>query len=410
MNTMRTERTPEDTPEDTPEHTEHTVVVNNPNPPIGIVGQAALARQTLVVVGVVVAVLLLLLLVWYAADLLLLVFAGILVSILLRRVSAPLRRWAHLEHGAALGLATFTLLGIMTLLTWFVAGRIDTQVNELTERLPMAVAQISTRLARYTWLREVTNDLPTVSETVQGRSGLLSRLTGFASATLNLVVNLVVVLAIGIYLAAQPGAYARGIKRLLPFHRRRRAGEVLGVLDEALGRWLLGRFALMLVNGTLTALGLWLLGVPLALTLGLIAGLFNFIPNFGPLLAALPAILIALLQSPTLALYTTVLYLVIQMLDGYVFTPLVDRRSVTLPPVLTITAQLLLGLVFGFIGLLVASPLTATVLLLVKMLYIEDLLGDPIMQASSIGEDDRQTPAMAAQNGDHSGNEQDGTS
>jgi predicted PurR-regulated permease PerM len=353
---------------------------------------------------VVVAVLLLLLLVWYAADLLLLVFAGILVSILLRRLSAPLRNRARLEHGVALGLVTFVLLVAMALLTWFVAERINTQVNDLTVQLPIAVAEVSTRLARYTWLREVTNDLPSVSETVQGRSGLLSRITGFASATLNIIVNLVVVLAVGIYLAAQPGAYANGIKRLLPFHRRTRAGEVMGVLDEALGRWLLGRFALMIVNGTLTAVGLWLLGVPLALTLGLIVGLFNFIPNFGPLLAAVPAILIALLQSPTLALYTTVLYLVIQMLDGYVFTPLVDRRSVTLPPVLTITAQLLLGLFFGFIGLLVASPLAATIMLLVKMLYIEDLLGDPIMAESSIGEEARHTQALAAQNADLRGN------
>lgn len=390
-------------------HPERTTVVNNPNPPAGVVGQAALARQTLVVVGVVVAVMLLLLLIWYAADLLLLIFAGLLVSILLRRLSAPLSRWAGLGRGVALGLATFVLVVAIALLTWFVAGRIDTQANDLQEQLPMAIDEVTTRLARYTWLREVTNDLPSVSETVQGRSGLLSRITGFASATLNIIVNLVVVLAIGIYLAAQPGAYANGIKRLLPFHRRTRAGEVLGVLDEALGRWLLGRFALMIVNGALTAVGLWLLGVPLALTLGLIVGLFNFIPNFGPLLAAVPAILIAVLQSPTLALYTTVLYLVIQMLDGYVFTPLVDRRSVTLPPVLTITAQLLLGLFFGFIGLLVASPLAATIMLLVKMLYIEDLLGDPIMAESAIGEEDRQAQAMAAPNDDHRRDEQDAT-
>ena len=116
--------------------------------------------------------------------------------------------------------------------------------------------------------------------------------------------------------------------------------------------------------------------MPLALTLGLLAGLLNFVPNFGPWIAAMPAVLIALLQGPRQALYVALLYLVLQALDGYVLTPLVDRRSVHLPPVLTITAQVLLGVAFGFIGILLASPLAAVALIVVKMLYVEDLLGD----------------------------------
>jgi predicted PurR-regulated permease PerM len=123
---------------------------------------------------------------------------------------------------------------------------------------------------------------------------------------------------------------------------------------------------------------LWANGVPLAPTLGVIAGVLNFIPNFGPIIAAVPAILIALMKGPGLALYTGGVYLVVQMVDGYILTPLVDRRSVELPPVLTISAQLLLGVLFGFVGLLVASPLTATGMILVKMLYIEDVLGDHV--------------------------------
>ena len=153
----------------------------------------------------------------------------------------------------------------------------------------------------------------------------------------------------------------------------------MGVIDEALRRWLVGRFALMVINGALTAIGLKLLGIPLALTLGVLAGLLNFVPNFGPWIAAIPAVLIAFLQGPQQALYVAVLYLVLQSVDGYLLTPLVDRKSVELPPVLTITAQVVLGLAFGFIGILLASPLTAVTLILIKMLYIEDLLGDRMM-------------------------------
>jgi len=129
-----------------------------------------------------------------------------------------------------------------------------------------------------------------------------------------------------------------------------------------------------------------LLGMPLALTLGLLAGVLNFIPNFGPLIAAIPAVLVAFLQSPQQALYVGLLYVLLQMIDGYVLTPLVDRRSVELPPVLTIAAQILLGVIYGFLGLLIASPLTATVTLLVKMFYVEDVLGDPVMRESVGGE------------------------
>jgi predicted PurR-regulated permease PerM len=130
------------------------------------------------------------------------------------------------------------------------------------------------------------------------------------------------------------------------------------------------------------------LGRGLLLALISLAGLLNFVPNFGPVIAALPAVLIAFLQGPQHALYVALLYVTVQMLDGYLLTPLVDRRGVELPPALTISAQVLLGLLFGFVGLLVASPLAATVMLLVKMLYIEDVLGDPIMQESVVGERD----------------------
>jgi predicted PurR-regulated permease PerM len=128
----------------------------------------------------------------------------------------------------------------------------------------------------------------------------------------------------------------------------------------------------MAINGTLTALGLWLLGVPLALTLGLLAALLNFIPNIGPIIAGVPAVLLALMHSPMQALYVVGLYLVLQSVDGYLLTPLVDRCTVSVPPALTLAAQMLLG----GLGLALASPLTAAAIVLVQKLYIEDTLGD----------------------------------
>lgn len=353
-----------------------------------------LARRALVVTCVVVAVMLVLTLVWYAADLLLLVFAGVLISILLRRFSHAVRDKTGLGRGLSLTIVTLALLVIIGLVGWFIAGRVGSQASELTQKLPVALETLRARLEGYSWAQQAIQNLPSLGEVLQGRSGVLSRITGLASTTLGAVVNVVVVVIIGLYLASQPELYSGGIKRLLPFRHRGRAGEVMGVLDDALGRWLLGRFALMILNGGLTAVALWMLGVPLALTLGVLAGLLNFVPNFGPIVAAVPAVLVALLQNPQLAAYTALVYVVVQMIDGYVLTPLVDRRSVELPPVVTISAQVLLGLLFGFVGLLVASPLAATVMLLVKMLYVEDVLGDPIMRESVVGERDAKAQRM----------------
>jgi predicted PurR-regulated permease PerM len=263
------------------------------------------------------------------------------------------------------------------LITW----RVGSQMGELWRKLPLAVENLLRYVGQFEWIRQVIDSLPGLGELLAGRSGnVISRLTGVASTTLGLVINILVIAVTGFYVALQPDLYSRGVKHLLPFRYRERAGEVMSAIDNALWRWLGGRFGLMLINGGATTIGLLLLGVPLALTLGLLAGLLNFIPNFGPVIAAIPAVLIGLLQSPQQALYVALLYLAVQMVDGYVLTPLVERRSVELPPVLTITAQLLLGSAFGLIGVMLATPLTAAAMILVKMLYIEDALGDRVMR------------------------------
>jgi len=122
-------------------------------------------------------------------------------------------------------------------------------------------------------------------------------------------------------------------------------------------------------------MGLWFLGIPFAIPLAIITAIFNFIPNLGPLAASVPAILIAFSLSPTKALYVALLYLAVQNIDGFLTTPLVQQRAVAIPPVLIIAAQLLLAVLFGFLGLLLAVPIVAVVFVLVKMIYVEDILG-----------------------------------
>jgi len=347
-------------------------------------GAVPFAKRVLIATGIVSAVVLGLLFLWYIADLLMLVFAGVLVAILLHGFAGVLARFSGMTPGRSLLVVSIALIGLSIGLVWFATARIGAQLDELWQTLPLAIEHLNTYFARYRWIQNVMATLPDAKTWFAGQNAaIVSQLTGLTSTTLGAIVNVALVAFIGVYLAAQPRLYIRGVERLLPLRSRRRAGEVMDAIGDALWRWLGGRFGLMLINGGLTAPGLWLLGVPLALTLGLLAGVLNFIPNFGPWIAAVPAVLIALLQGPRLALYTATLYLVLQSVDGYILTPLVDRRSVELPPVVTITAQVLMGAAFGFLGILLASPFTAAVMIAIEMVYVEDLLGDRMLKVPS---------------------------
>lgn len=345
------------------------------------------AKYTLVATLVVASVVLLLIFVWYTAGLLLLVFAGVLISILLRGVARLISRFTGLGRGVSIAATALLLAAAIVGVTWLVTTSLGAQIDELQTLIPAAIDSVNNYAGSHEWARQMISGLPSVYEWFRARSGtVISGITGIASSTVSIAVNVIVVLVIGLYLAIQPSLYSGGALHLFPARFRERVDEAFSVLDENLWRWLGGRFSLMLTNGTSTAIGLWLLDVPLALTLGIIAGLLNFIPTFGPWIAAVPAVLVGFLQGPQQALYVAILYLVLQMLDAYVLTPLIDRKSVDIPPAVTIVALLLLGFAFGFLGLLLASPLTATIMILIKMFYVEDLLGEPIMDEQE-GED-----------------------
>jgi predicted PurR-regulated permease PerM len=146
----------------------------------------------------------------------------------------------------------------------------------------------------------------------------------------------------------------------------------------ALRRWLVGQFFAMLLVGTLTTIGLLILGVPLALTLGIFTFFLVFVPYVGSIVSGALAVLIALLDSPQTALYAGLLYGGIQFVESYFITPLVQEKVVSLPPVLLLASQFLLGVLAGAVGIALATPLSVAVVVLVQMLYVEDVLGDDV--------------------------------
>jgi predicted PurR-regulated permease PerM len=337
-------------------------------------GRAPFPDRMRVVVGTVVVVVLVILL-WYTVEVILLVFAGILLAILLRGLSDQLSQYTPLNATCALAVVMLMLLAILGIGIWLLAPDLAAQLSQLVETLPRSIQYLEQRIRQYgigQWL--LTHAMP-VSELLPEGSAL-GRIKRVFSTTLGALASLIVILVIGLYMAVAPRVYTEGVTRLVPVARRGRAHEVLQALGHTLRWWLLGRWISMMVVGMLTAVGLWLLGVPLALTFGLLAALLTFIPYLGPFISAIPPTLMILMQSPIQALYVILLYLSVQSVESYLLTPLVQQRTVSLPPALTITAQLFLGLLLGTFGVILATPLMAVTLVLVKMLYIEDVLGE----------------------------------
>jgi predicted PurR-regulated permease PerM len=183
---------------------------------------------------------------------------------------------------------------------------------------------------------------------------------------------------LAIYVAADPGLYHRGIMHLVPHRHRARAGDVLSQMATILRRWMRAQLIGMITIGVVTTIVLYALGIPAALPLGILAGLLEFIPNVGPLLSAAPAVLMGFIDGPQKALSVAIAYMVIQQLENHLLIPILMHEGVDLPPVLTIIAQALMALVFGFLGLLIAVPLLAIVMVGVKTLYVEGVVGDVI--------------------------------
>lgn len=331
-----------------------------------------LAAKTAVVTGVVVAIAGIGALIVVTSQVLLLVFAGLLLSVFLSALADALMRVSGLGRGLALTVTVVALVAATGATGWALWPSINEQADQLIHDFPAALNELRTWVEERAWGRWLLGSVEP-AQMANGRD-LINHATGFLVTTVSGFGVVLIVLVIGLFVAAQPGTYQRGLVRLVPVAGRKRADAVLIEIAGVLKWWLLGKVLEMIFVGVATTVGLWLLDVPLALTFGLLAAALTFIPNFGPLLSVLPPAILALAEDPMRALQVGALYLVIQTVESYALAPLIQRRTVSMPPALTISSQIVLGVLVGGIGLAVATPLTAAVMTAVRMLYVEDLL------------------------------------
>jgi predicted PurR-regulated permease PerM len=337
-------------------------------------------HRVLIAVGVSAAAILLTILIWRSLTVLLMIFAGFLFSLILRWIKDPISRYMRAPPIVAL-ILTLILVFVLAGLFLMVFGPVvKEQAVDLVNQAPKYLSQLKYYIGQFRWGDALIERTDSPKELFDGASlqqaDVLSRIIGVFSSTFGALASLLFILVTGIFFAAQPQVYINGILRMVPPVRRRRISEVLDRMGHTLRGWLLGQLFSMTVLGTLVGSGLWVLGIPNAAVLGVFTAFMTFIPNLGPVLAFIPALLVALSEGMMKALYVSIFYLIVQNIEGNFLTPMIQRKFIHVPPVLILSIQVLLMTLIGFMGILLAMPLLACMLVLVQMLYVEDVLGD----------------------------------
>ena len=323
--------------------------------------------ERLVIAIIVIGIALLL---WNLRGLFLLVFGAVLVAVILNLVAQPIRDRLRLPDGFALFAAVLIVVGIIGIAFWTFGAQVSRQAGALGEMIPQAWTALQARLDLW-GLGDAVREWSTG---IGAGGGVVANLGNIAVSVGNGLADTLLVIVGGIYLAAQPELYRVGMIKLVPERGRALAAQALEASARGLRLWLLGRMVSMTVVGLLSWVGLVIIGVPSALALGLLAGLLEFVPFIGPVISAVPAILLAFAESPEKAIWTALLFLAIQQFEGNILEPLVQQRAVDLPPALLLFALVAGGLIFGIVGVILAAPLTVVVYIMVKRLYVQEAL------------------------------------
>ncbi len=342
-------------------------------------------RKVLIFVLLAAFVVLAALFVRQVVTVLLLLFAGVLFGILLRTLRDLMHRFTGLNNG-------FSLVSVIVLFTllfagsvYFLAPKVYQQAHTFYQEIPEKWDMIRSEIAVYRWGQELANENPNFRDIFEDESNNVGEDHDMTQFVLGLISNaaalfaaFLLVFITGIYIASEPMLYSNGFLHLIPKGRRKLASQIMDEISISIQWWVVGQLCAMIFIGTVTTLGLWLIGMPYPLLFGLFAALMNFIPNIGPVIAAVPPVLIALTISVDLVIYVIVLFVIIQCIEGYFITPLIHEKVVGVPPLLIIATQFILFYLIGFLGVLLAIPLLVCIMVIVKRVYVEDILADSL--------------------------------
>lgn len=314
---------------------------------------------------------------WRLVDVLLLVFACALVALILLTLARLIRRHLPMPFGVALTLTIVLLVALVGGALWFFGAAMNNQFAELIQRLPAAWIGVQQRLQATTLGRAI---IERAQEFAPSGRTIVDTLTTAVTALGGIVSALALVLVGGLYLAAQPTLYGGGLMKLIPESARGRSAETFEAIATSLRGWLKGQALGMVFVGIGTSIGLSLIGLPAAPAIGMVAGLAEFVPYLGAIVAGIPAVILGFAQGTSTGLWAVAVLVIVQQLQGNIVMPLLQNRMVDLPPAITIFGIIVAGVLLGPVGVLLATPLTVVLLVLIRRLYlgegVEEVLGE----------------------------------
>jgi predicted PurR-regulated permease PerM len=320
--------------------------------------------------AIFVAVALVPVLVWLLFDVILITMGAILIAILLTLGAEPFTRWLKLPRAIGLVISGVIIVSIVGVAAYLFGTRVVAQLQQVLHLANQAVENIRMSLQGSELGKLILSH-------VQGANfSLTNVVTGLFSVSLSFITALVIVVFGGIYLAAQVGLYRDGLIQLLPHRLRANGAETLEDISNALRLWVLGQMIGMVLIGLLCTLATWFIGLPSPFALGLIAGLFEFIPYVGSIFGAIPAVLVAATEGLDIVLWTIAAYTLIQQIEGHLIAPLISREMVYIPPLVLILGIVAITTLFGLQAVIFAAPIAVILFVAVKKLYVRDSLGD----------------------------------
>lgn len=326
--------------------------------------------QKIWIIGGIFALICILLLLFEATfSVIMLIFAGILIASYFRGISSWIRKRTGWNSKITLTISLVGNLLLAAAIFWLIGATVSEQAADLEVAVPAIARDAEDALNQSAMGREFTEQIAEL----QNSGDMTTYISRFFTTTFGFLGDIYLIIIIGIFFTASPNMYKSGIIQLVPPRKRDKAREVMKKLSTGLKKWLAGKFIAMIAVFGLTAIGLAIIGIPMWLTLALIAGLLNFIPNFGPLAAMIPAVLVGLAVSPSTALIIAILYIGVQLLESSIINPQAQHRLINIPPALIIISQLLVGALTGIWGVILATPLVLIIMILVQELYVKHI-------------------------------------
>lgn len=308
-------------------------------------------------------------LLWLLRDVVLIILGAILAALLLSISAEQISRFTHLSRRWALLIAVLAITALLGGVIWLFGAQLSAQLADVLDRVEGAEEQIMGML------QSQENGL--LARLISGGGSVLSEaLTYFAATMLNFIEGFVIIVISALYLASSPQVYQSGLITLFPPRFHQWAEHVVETIGTTLRLWLVGQLFLMLITGLLSFIAAWSIGLPSPIGLAVIAGLTEIIPYLGPIIGAVPALLVALTLGLWPVIWTVIAYTGIHLVEGYLAAPLIQERFVKIPPAVMLIGITASGMIFGLIGVLFAAPLTVMIFVTVKLLYVRETLDE----------------------------------